>query len=580
MAGGLLLLLLLVASLYLLVSVRERRVRHTDEARVALLKLESLVVDAEAGARGYAASGNRIFLQPYTISVANRRAVFEAAQALTMNDGAQRWRLDAIAPVIEREFEILQSLIDAHSRGAAGEELVPQLALGKQIMDDIRARVADMLHEEEALDLKDVRSESTKIGATFGALLMAVALLVAGARWFAKVRRLERQVFERERQTREQAENASKLAELFVAVLGHDLRNPLGAIKTSASQLARNAPGEREQRIATRILTSGERLARMIDRILDFSRIRTGHGLLQKPAPMDLCELIGRVGEELTNGTSIQVDTEGATGVVWDRDRLAQVFSNLLGNAVEHAPEKGTVRVSVDGRASDRVEVRVQNPGVIPADVMPQVFEPFRRAPQEKSRGLGLGLYISKEIVAAHGGTIMVTSSESVGTRFTVRLPRSAPASVDDRVKAHFSARAPGRAAEPCLVLLLRHFSSCAHSHGGSCRPLSGSCSSPASTHRKRRKSPPVRRVRSRARAWLAAQNATLTAIAARSRASTAIALSPRFAGVIALPCEALLTRKPGFRADLMRPGDAAAEGCRLRAKSTRVLWSKVRGMG
>jgi K+-sensing histidine kinase KdpD len=427
---GLLVLTLLLASLYLLFSVREasRQVRHTDEARVALWKLESVAVDAEAGARGYAASGDKVLLEPYANAVGSRRLAVEAVRDLTMDDAAQQRRLAELEPEIERQFDVLQALIDAHTHGAAGEELVPLLALGKDTMDDIRVRIAEMLRQEDLLDVKGMRSESTKISATFAVLLMAVTLLVAGSIWFAKTRHLEQRIFGRERRAREEAERASKFAELFVAVLGHDLRNPLSAITASASLLANERRDERDQRIAKGILGSSNRMARMIDQILDFSRIRAGQGLIQNPAPMDLREVIGRVREELANGSSIQVEAEGDTEGMWDRDRLAQVFSNLLGNALEHSPVGAPVHVRIDGGRSEDIDVTVQNPGVIPAEVIPELFEPFRQPRQrEKPQGLGLGLYISKEIVAAHGGTIEVTSSESAGRSFRVRLPRSPP---------------------------------------------------------------------------------------------------------------------------------------------------------
>jgi len=421
---------MLLVSLYLVLSVRDasRQVRHTEEARVALLKLESIVVDAEAGARGYAASDNLEFLEPYASAVTNHREAFESTWALTMDNDAQHRRLAALQPLIEQEFGALEEIIEAHSRDAVGEELVPLLTIGKQTMDDIRRRVAELLHEEERQDVRAIRSESTKISVTFAVLLTGVVLIVAGAARLAKMRQLEKRAFERERQGREEAERASKLAELFVAVLGHDLRTPLGAITASGSLLARDPRDERERRIATRILGSSGRMTRMIDQILDFSRIRAGRSLLQSPAPMDLRELIGRVRDELSGGSSIQVDADGATEGVWDRDRLAQVFSNLLANAVEHSPAGSAVHVRVDGRPSEHVEVTVENPGAIPADILPEVFEPFRQGrQQDKARGLGLGLYISKEIVGAHGGTIGVTSSESSGTRFRVHLPRTAP---------------------------------------------------------------------------------------------------------------------------------------------------------
>jgi signal transduction histidine kinase len=426
------LLVLLVASLLLLLSVRDasRRVQHTDEVQVALLKLESLVIDAEAGARGYAVSGSEPLLEPYTRALAIEPGAFEAVRALTRDNGAQQMRLDALEPLIDRQQGVLQSTIDARAAGATAERMASLVNLGEEVMVNIESRIGDLIDEEERLDEERLRSESTRIGMALGAIGAALALILAGTAWFVKVRRLERRVLERERDAREEAERASKFAELFVAVLGHDLRNPLGAITTSGALLDREARDERAQRLTTRILGSSKRMERMIDQILDFSRIRAGRALIQKPTSMDLREVIGRVRDELARGSSIQVEAEGTTDGVWDRDRLSQVFSNLLGNALEHSPEGATVHVNLDGRASDRIEVTVQNPGAIPADVMPEVFEPFRQARQQRTTGggLGLGLYITKEIVTAHGGTIDVTSSESAGTRFQVRLPRVAPA--------------------------------------------------------------------------------------------------------------------------------------------------------
>jgi signal transduction histidine kinase len=230
---------------------------------------------------------------------------------------------------------------------------------------------------------------------------------------------------EQERIARVNAERAASLAELFVAVLGHDLRNPLASIVTGASLLIQYASEERQRRTASRLLRSSQRMSRMIEQILDLTRIRVGKGLPFEPQATDLREVLDRVRAEFPeDARSIEIHAEGDTRGEWDEDRLAQVFSNLLGNAVEHSPRGTVVRVHVDGHRFDRVLTSVHNAGAISADVLPHVFEPFRRAASASSRGLGLGLFITKEILAAHGGTITVTSSTSNGTRFELVLPR------------------------------------------------------------------------------------------------------------------------------------------------------------
>ena len=223
------------------------------------------------------------------------------------------------------------------------------------------------------------------------------------------------------------AERTANLAELFVAVLGHDLRNPLSAVITGAHLLGALAQDERQKRTVQRVLSSGLRISRMIDQILDFSRIRAGKGLPYQPAPMVLRDVVGRVVDELASKSQrVELTTVGSTEGTWDADRLGQVFSNLVGNAIEHSGPGAAVDVRVDGGALAHVEIFIHNEAVIAEDVVDEIFEPFRQGRQtERSSGLGLGLYVSKEIVLAHGGTIGVTSSAAAGgTTFRIVLPR------------------------------------------------------------------------------------------------------------------------------------------------------------
>jgi signal transduction histidine kinase len=143
--------------------------------------------------------------------------------------------------------------------------------------------------------------------------------------------------------------------------------------------------------------------------------------------------LIQQVTDELEDANPEWAFSIGVTGDAigaWDPDRLAQVFSNLIGNAVQHGIAAGGVQVRVDGTDGERVQVEVRNQGVIPRDLIGRIFEPLggtdtRRA---RSQGLGLGLFITEQIARAHGGAVSVQSSEELGTIFTVVLPRTGDA--------------------------------------------------------------------------------------------------------------------------------------------------------
>jgi PAS domain S-box-containing protein len=218
--------------------------------------------------------------------------------------------------------------------------------------------------------------------------------------------------------------------EIFTGILGHDLRNPLGAIMTAAEVALKRDESERLAKPLSRIVTSGARMARMIDQLLDFTRVRVGAGIPIAPRPLDLAGVVRQVMDELDDThphCNLHFEHEGDTNGVWDADRLSQVFSNLVANAVQHGEREHGVRVSVDGTDRAEVRVTVRNAGKIPPEVLPKVFEPMTGAAprRENSQGLGLGLFISQQILKAHGGRIDVRSTDTE-TTFTVCLPRVA----------------------------------------------------------------------------------------------------------------------------------------------------------
>jgi signal transduction histidine kinase len=221
--------------------------------------------------------------------------------------------------------------------------------------------------------------------------------------------------------------------ERFLAILGHDLRNPLYGIIMGAQLLteSQSSLSDRQLRVATVILNTAGRMERLVADLLDFTRTRLGAGIPITTKPMTLtpvCEQVISEFETTDPGHSSRFEAFGDLDGEWDHDRLEQVISNLVGNAMQYAGDDGRVRVVAHGQG-DEVVLRVHNGGTpIPANALNWIFEPMVRQPTSdpttNRTGLGLGLYIAREIVTAHGGTIRVTSTEQDGTTFTMKLPR------------------------------------------------------------------------------------------------------------------------------------------------------------
>lgn len=225
------------------------------------------------------------------------------------------------------------------------------------------------------------------------------------------------------------AHEAADLRERLIGILGHDLRGPLGTMVMSGEHmLERGELDPTDARMAKRVVSSGHRMARMITQILDFTRARLGGGFELRLAPSDLGAVCHDVAEELRIERSVEIQqtVAGDLAGTWDADRLAEVISNLAGNAVDHAAPGSTVVIDARAERGD-VVAEVTNEGAcIPAELIASLFEPFRRAEPDAAATnghLGLGLYISCEIVRAHGGALRVRSSDG-STTFTMRLPR------------------------------------------------------------------------------------------------------------------------------------------------------------
>jgi signal transduction histidine kinase len=223
-----------------------------------------------------------------------------------------------------------------------------------------------------------------------------------------------------------------RLNELLMAAVGHDLRNPLDAMLMAGQLLDRMCEAPDQRKVLDRMRSSGRHMTRLIDDLFDTARIRLDKGLtLDRRPGTDLKAIAEAVVSEQSTGISsrerpIVIRALGDTSGPWDHDRLLRVLSNLVGNAIRHGKRATPIVIELDGTHPARVTCSVVNEGEIAADVLPDLWEPFRRARTTSSghaRGLGLGLYIARQITQAHGGRLDARAGEGK-TTFELSLPR------------------------------------------------------------------------------------------------------------------------------------------------------------
>ena len=288
--------------------------------------------------------------------------------------------------------------------------------------------------EEVALDL--VTSSGEKLPVLVNALERQDANGDALLTRVSVFRAKDRLGYERDLQGREatavrrltDAEEMSELREQFIAVLGHDLRNPLASIVGAARLLRREIPSEKALRVLQLMETSVDRMAGLIDDVMDFARGRLGSGidLHRRVASLQpiLSQVVGEL-EAIEPSRVIFCDVDLPEPMSVDEGRIGQMMSNLLGNALTHGDPKAPVRLHAS-MSDAQLTLWVANAGKpIPEAAMERLFQPFFRGEVRPSQqGLGLGLYIASEIAKAHGGALTVQSNE-FETRFTFSMPLS-----------------------------------------------------------------------------------------------------------------------------------------------------------
>jgi signal transduction histidine kinase len=230
------------------------------------------------------------------------------------------------------------------------------------------------------------------------------------------------------------ADKLQEYRDQFLAILGHDLRNPLSAIEMSAQFLSRSEGlDEKHAKAAWRIVSAAGRMKGMVSDLLDLTRTRLGQGISISKGPTNLGAICKRVVDELEAfhpDRQLSLACEGDLNGEWDENRMAQVVSNLVGNALQHGDEAGPVTVRAVSE-NHSVLLTVHNFGpTIPKASLKAIFDPMVRSSTGEdyagqSRSLGLGLFIVQQVVDAHAGSVDVASTDEGGTTFTVSLPRS-----------------------------------------------------------------------------------------------------------------------------------------------------------
>jgi signal transduction histidine kinase len=399
----------------------DRWVEHTEDVKLAIRDVLSAVLDAETGTRGYIITQSADFLEPYRAGLRGGDEAVARVRSLIADNPAQMRRVDEVERVVRARLDVMRQRIEVRDReGFVAAAKLLQTGEGQHLTDMLRGQLSEMNAAEDKLFEMRRRARQRDAALTLTALTLASAcfglLLVNG---FAR-RRVDK---ERER--------TAEFQEKFVGVVGHDLRSPLAAIETTVQVLQRTT-GPEQAAALRRMETSCGRMGRMIDQLLDLTRIRLGGGIRVVPKRQDLTQVVHAIVEEQRGANpqnSIQLEEHGRVDGSWDADRLGQVVSNLLGNALAYRTPGTPVRAALEAR-NDVAVLTVHNDGPpIPKDVMPTLFDPFRRGQRRQppsGGGLGLGLFITKAMVEAHRGVIEVQTNDGTGTTFKVTLPRRA----------------------------------------------------------------------------------------------------------------------------------------------------------
>jgi signal transduction histidine kinase len=412
-------------------------VAHTSAVKAQLEALLTSLIDAETGERGFLITGDDGYLEPYTRGVAATAIETARVRQLTIDNAEQRVDLEHVAVATQIKLEELAAAIQTRrEKGFEGAQAVVLTNVGKRTMDGIRATVTRMEAREDGL----LASRTAQADRAYGAARLtafgvgAVGLLVVFA-LFVVARRVgtERHRTERERLNLiAELEAAVRARDDFLSIASHELRNPVNAVHLQLVGIVRSyqrATTEvREDELRHRIIQASaqvSRLTRLLDNLLDVSRISAGSIVLE-PEELDLAEVVSsaldQVRGESSDGQIRFADRHPVIGR-WDRLRVEQVVSNLLSNAIKYGEGRPIV---ISLRHDDRfARLAVTDHGIgIAPEQHERLFAQFERGVSRRQYGgFGLGLWITRQLVDAMGGSISVDSRTGEGATFSIALP-------------------------------------------------------------------------------------------------------------------------------------------------------------
>lgn len=466
-------------------NAHNRLVGHTHEVILELEFLDSSVLAAESGMRGFAITADDEFLKPYQQSAQSARDSLARLRKLTADNPGQQQKWVELAASVENRIALIREAVDAvRSTGPEAGRASVRRGEGKAVMDEVRSQIRTMEREEQK------QLANREAGASFAYWTAVVASLLSGALGLAlaafgfflaqrevatraqetqglehakelleeRVRertaamseanqQLREEISEREhaerkvRQFAEELERSNRELEQFAAVASHDLQEPLRKIQAFGDRLQSNSRdqlGDKGQEYLDRMLVSAGRMRTLIDGLLQFSRVSTRQ---QPAAAVDLGEVAREVVADLegrlqqTGGT---IEVNGLPTISADPLQMRQLFQNLLGNSLKFRRPDVPPLVRVSGRVVPgppantedtqlglQCELVVEDNGVgFEPAYTDRIFEPFQRLHgRDEYEGTGMGLAICKKIVERHGGTITAFSTPGAGSRFLVTLP-------------------------------------------------------------------------------------------------------------------------------------------------------------
>jgi len=403
-----------------------RWIVHSQDVRLSIARVSTLATDADSAQRSYLLDGREEYLESFRRAEEDLAKEVERLAALTRDNPRQQERIPELRSLLQARA---QALRDAIERRQAGEPAVPETGEATRLTQRGRVLLAGMEDEETALLSRRLerlaRADRLSVAVTAGGAVLLLVLVGAAA--FAVRGHLRR----REEQARERA-RLVEYQQRLIAIAGHDLRNPLTAVLVSAQMLLqrREELKPAHANAVSRILRSAARIDALAGLLIDFTYARLGKGIPARASAMDARAIVERAIEELreTNpGREIRLESAAANlSGSWDPDRVSQLVSNLVSNALQYGAPEGPVTVSLSRDAAGALDIRVHNLGPpLAAGLLQHLFEPHRRGDGAESanpRGLGLGLFIVREIARAHGGSVELRS-EAEGTTFFVLLP-------------------------------------------------------------------------------------------------------------------------------------------------------------